>query len=168
VTARRHPSGAGAVPMIVVEPAGLAHLPLLVALHGRCFTPAWSEATVASLMTPPGCFGLIATLLDNGAARPAGFALARVAADQSELLSIGVVPHAQRRGIARRLVAACVERVAGAGATALFLEVGETNAAARALYDGLGFRMIGRRHHYYRTPDGGFEDAFVMRRDLVA
>jgi ribosomal-protein-alanine N-acetyltransferase len=168
VTSRRHPAGPGAVPMIVVEPTGLAHLPLLAALHGRSFTPAWSEATIASLLTPPGSFGLIATLLDNGAARPAGFALARVVADDAELLSIGVVPDAQRRGIARRLVAACVERVAGAGALALFLEVGEANDAARALYDGLGFRMIGRRHYYYRTADGGFEDALVMRRDLVA
>jgi ribosomal-protein-alanine N-acetyltransferase len=47
----------------------------------------------------------------------------------------------------------------------LFLEVGEANRAARALYDGLGFRVIGRRHRYYATP-AGFEDALVMRRDL--
>jgi ribosomal-protein-alanine N-acetyltransferase len=154
--------------MIVVEPTGLAHLPLLAALHGRCFTPGWSQATLASLLALPGSFGMIATVLDNGAARPAGFALARVAADEAELLSIGVVPDAQRRGIARRLIAAVVERVAGAGATALFLEVGEANAPARALYDGLGFQMVGRRHHYYRATDGSFEDALVMRRDLVA
>jgi ribosomal-protein-alanine N-acetyltransferase len=149
----------------VVEPAGVAHLALLTALHGRCFTPGWSEATMASLLSLPGTFGLLATVLDNGAAQPAGFALARRAADEAELLSLGVVPERQRRGIARRLVAACVERVAGA--TALFLEVGETNRGARALYDGLGFHVIGRRHQYYRTA-AGVEDALVMRRDLVA
>jgi ribosomal-protein-alanine N-acetyltransferase len=154
-------------PSIVIEPTGRAHLALLAALHARCFTPAWSEATIASLLMLPNSFGQIATLLDNGAARPAGFALTRVAADEAELLSIGVVPDAQRRGIARRLIAACVERVAGAGATKLFLEVGESNQAARALYDGLGFQTTGRRHHYYRLLDGSFEDALVMRRDLV-
>ncbi|MEJ0071756.1 MAG: hypothetical protein WDO24_26895 [Pseudomonadota bacterium] len=41
------------------------------------------------------------------------------------------------------------------------------NLAARALYDGVGFQATGRRHHYYRLPDGSFEDALVMCRDLV-
>jgi len=158
----------GAASAVVVEPAGPAHLALLTALHGRCFTPGWSSATLASLLATPGTFGLIATALDNGAAQPVGFALARVAADQAELLSIGVVPDRQRRGVARRMIAACVERVGGAGARALFLEVGEANRAARTLYEGLGFRVVGRRHQYYRTPDGAAEDALVMRRDLVA
>jgi ribosomal-protein-alanine N-acetyltransferase len=156
------------VAMIVIEPVARAHQTLLAALHGRCFPIGWSEATFAELLSLPNSFGLIATLLDNGAARPVGFALARVAADESELLTIGVVPDAQRRGIARRLIAACVERVANAGAHALFLEVGENNPPARALYEGLGFRTIGRRQHYYRLPDGSLEDALVMRRDLIA
>jgi ribosomal-protein-alanine N-acetyltransferase len=151
---------------IVIEPARAAHLALLTALHGRCFTPGWSEATMASLLAVPGAFGLIATELANGAALPVGFALARVVADEAELLSIGVVPERQRAGVARRLVAACVERVGALGAVVLFLEVGEANRAARALYDGLGFHVVGRRHGYYETPAGA-EDALVMRRDLV-
>ncbi|HUA50637.1 MAG TPA: GNAT family N-acetyltransferase [Candidatus Sulfotelmatobacter sp.] len=164
----RAPCRAGAARPLVIEPAGPAHVALLTALHGRCFTPGWPTATMASLVGLPGTFGLLATELDNGAAQPVGFALARVAADEAELLSIGVVPEHQRRGIARRLIAACVERVGGAGARALFLEVGVANEGARTLYESLGFRIIGRRHRYYRTPDGGFEDAVVMRRDLVA
>jgi ribosomal-protein-alanine N-acetyltransferase len=159
---------ASAVRPVVVEPAGPAHLALLTALHGRCFTPGWSTATMASLLGLPGSFGLIATRLDNGAAQPAGFALARIAADEAELLSIGVVPECQRRGVARRLVAACVERAGAAGAAALFLEVGKANQPARRLYEAMGFHVVGHRHRYYRTPDGGFEDAVVMRRDLVA
>jgi ribosomal-protein-alanine N-acetyltransferase len=151
---------------VIIESASVAHLALLTALHGRCFTPGWTEATMAGLLAVPGAFALIATELDNGAALPVGFALARVVADESELLSIGVVPERQRGGVARRLVAACVERAAAAGAVVLFLEVGEANQAARALYDGLGFHAIGRRHRYYETP-AGFEDALIMRRDLV-
>src|SRR5262249_25006292 len=99
---RRRAVGGGAT-AVVVGPAGIAHLALLTALHGRCFAPGWSAATMASLLGLPGSFALIATQLDNGAAQPAGFALARVAADEAELLSLGVVPERQRRGIARRL-----------------------------------------------------------------
>jgi ribosomal-protein-alanine N-acetyltransferase len=167
VTGFRSGSRANPAQAVVVEAAGAPHLALLASLHGRCFTPGWTEATFASLLAMPGSFGLIATLLDNGAAHPVGFALARIAADEAELLSMGVVKERQRRGIARRLVAACVDRVAGAGAAVLFLEVGTTNRAARALYDQLGFQAIGHRHGYYPTADGGAEDAVVMRRDLV-
>jgi ribosomal-protein-alanine N-acetyltransferase len=122
---------------------------------------------MTSLLSVPGAFALIATQLENGKAQPVGFALARVVADESELMALGVVPERQRQGVARRLVARCVERAGAAGAVCLFLEVGEANRAARALYDGLGFRPVGRRQHYYETPDG-FEDALIMRRDLVA
>ena len=40
-----------------------------------------------------------------------------------------------------------------------FLEVRESNAAARALYDDLGFELRGRRTRYYSDPD---EDGLVM------
>jgi ribosomal-protein-alanine N-acetyltransferase len=41
-----------------------------------------------------------------------------------------------------------------------FLEVRESNAAARALYKSLGFSDFGRRKGYYQKP---YEDAIVMR-----
>jgi len=47
------------------------------------------------------------------------------------------------------------------GVRAAFLEVRESNTAARALYGSRGFREIGRRKNYYRRP---VEDALVMRR----
>jgi ribosomal-protein-alanine N-acetyltransferase len=49
-----------------------------------------------------------------------------------------------------------------AGAAAMFLEVAESNAAARALYGGLGFAPVGRRPRYYENG----EDALVLRRAL--
>jgi ribosomal-protein-alanine N-acetyltransferase len=49
------------------------------------------------------------------------------------------------------------------GVRTAFLEVRESNLAARALYGSRGFTEIGRRHRYYRRP---VEDALVMRRIL--
>ena len=51
----------------------------------------------------------------------------------------------------------------GKGVRMAFLEVRESNSAARKLYDSRGFREIGRRRNYYRRP---VEDALVMRRIL--
>lgn len=48
------------------------------------------------------------------------------------------------------------------GATRLFLEVAEDNAAARALYDRLGFEPAGRRPRYYSRPNGPAVDALLL------
>jgi ribosomal-protein-alanine N-acetyltransferase len=45
----------------------------------------------------------------------------------------------------------------------LFLEVRESNAAARALYAARGFEPIARRARYYRKP---VEDAIVLRLEM--
>jgi ribosomal-protein-alanine N-acetyltransferase len=47
----------------------------------------------------------------------------------------------------------------------MFLEVRESNSAARALYASRGFLAVGRRRGYYRSP---VEDALVLRRDATA
>jgi ribosomal-protein-alanine N-acetyltransferase len=52
------------------------------------------------------------------------------------------------------------------GAAEIFLEVGEGNAPARALYQTNGFAAVGRRAAYYRHgPEAA--DAIVMRRALA-
>ena len=58
---------------------------------------------------------------------------------------VGVDPHQRRRGWARRLTLALADWAAGAGAERAYLQVEETNTAARRLYEGLGF---GNAHMY--------------------
>lgn len=43
---------------------------------------------------------------------------------------------------------------------AWFLEVRESNKAARELYGGMGFETVGRRRAYYRDPP---EDALILK-----
>jgi ribosomal-protein-alanine N-acetyltransferase len=160
----------------VIEPShslgitlvGLAHVDLLSALHGRCFTPGWHAATFMQSLVSPGAFALLAEADRNGRPEPVGFMLARAVGGESEILSLGVVPAARRGGIARRLLTAGTTRAASAGAQALFLEVAESNLPARELYQQAGFHIVGRRPDYYRLPGGGGEAALVMRRDLTA
>lgn len=97
---------------------------------------------------------------------PAGFALYRVAADEAELLTVSVVPEARRAGLGRALLDACEAGARQAGARRMFLEVGAGNAPARALYDGAGYREVGRRRGYYQRPDGSRDDALVLAKPL--
>ncbi len=95
----------------------------------------------------------------------AGYAIAHVAADEGEILNLGVAAAHRRRGVGRRLVQAMVATLAARGAAAVYLEVRESNAAARGLYLELGFREVGRRSRYYRQP---VEDAILLRAAISA
>jgi ribosomal-protein-alanine N-acetyltransferase len=138
--------------MIVgVETAGL-----LAALHAVCFPPGdcWDKAAMRELTAMPGCFGVVRMRGDA----PLGFALVRIAADEAEVLTLGVLPDWRRRGEGGALVGMVRDAAVARGATRLFLEVATANQAALSLYRSCGFVEIGRRRRYY--PDGG--DALVL------
>jgi len=88
--------------------------------------------------------------------------MGRVAAGEAEVLTLAVHPAARRAGFGAALMRALMAEAARRGGSELFLEVSAGNAAARALYAGLGASVAGRRRRYY--PDGS--DALVLRLAL--
>jgi ribosomal-protein-alanine N-acetyltransferase len=136
-----------------MKPVGPAHAAVFAAIHATAFPDEpWDEDSFAVLLGHPGVFGL---LDDRG-----GMILCRVAADEAEILTIGVT--ARRQGIGRGLLAAGVEQARALGAAAMFLEVAAGNVAARGLYAAAGFGEVGVRRGYY-ADDG---DAVVLRLGL--
>lgn len=95
-----------------------------------------------------------------------GFALAQVAADEAEILSIGVGGTWQRNGVGRRLVEGLMRAGAKAGARRIFLDVAPSNVAALALYGRCGFAESGRRKDYYVKAGGAREDAVQLAAAL--
>jgi len=63
-----------------------------------------------------------------------------------------------RRGIANELMRALIPCAKNEVASAILLEVRESNLAARGLYEKQGFREVGRRPAYYKNPA---EDAIL-------
>lgn len=145
-----------------VQPAGIAYAALIATLHEACLFPPWREATVGGLLGSPGGFGWIATLND----RPVGFALIREAADEAEILAIGVMPANRRRGVGRALLTAILRQCASRGLSRVYLEVAASNTAAKHAYGAAGFVQVGRRRQYYRAGETT-DDALVMRRELM-
>ena len=152
--------------------AGIADVAVLSALHEGCFEDSWSSQSMVEVITSPGVSSWLAAI---GAPRsiaptgllPVGFAIVRVAADEAELLSIGVIEAFRRKGVASRLITHAIEHVSARGARNLFLEVAEDNAAAQALYREHGFTRVGRRPDYYRAKDGTATAALTLRRHIV-
>ncbi len=92
-----------------------------------------------------------------------GFLIAQQLPPEWELENLVVVPGARRKGIGKRLLNALLAAARKTDNSAVFLEVRESNAAARALYETAGFERIGRRYAYYTSPS---EDAILYRRTL--
>ncbi|MCI4327910.1 MAG: GNAT family N-acetyltransferase [Thermoplasmata archaeon] len=64
--------------------------------------------------------------------------------------SVVVAPKFRRRGLARRLLAACHDAAAKRREKFVVLDVIDTNASAIALYDSLGYRPVGHDAHFAR------------------
>jgi len=89
--------------------------------------------------------------------RLAGFlAFRRSTNTEAELLNLAVDPQLRRQGIARRLLKAMLPTAGGE----VFLEVRESNLAARKFYQFMGFEVVGHRPEYYKNPG---ESGIVMK-----
>jgi len=122
-------------------------------LHAECFPDRpWSERDFAEL-AKSGC-EIIAS--ENS------FIVWRAAADEAEIITLGVRPALRRTGTASALLALMEKEAAKSGAAKIFLEVAADNAAATALYEKNGYAKIGIRPKYY---DG--VDAVMMGKNLT-
>lgn len=91
-----------------------------------------------------------------------GFAGGMVVDRDMEILDVAVASAHRRSGIARKLLAHVSYDAQMLGCTTSSLEVEDGNDAAISLYEGLGYKAVGRRRAYY----GAGRDAVVMRADL--
>lgn len=120
-----------------------------VAALARVVGDGWSAEELARERARAVARVLVA---DEGGV-PRGYVIAWVIAGEAEVLGLAVDPGARRRGVGRALLAAAL-----AGVERAHLEVRADNVAARALYEGFGFVVAGRRRAYYA--DG--QDALLM------
>ena len=80
----------------------------------------------------------------------------RLAEGEYEVLNLVVAPAFRRQGVARQLLGSVLP---GAGRV-VFLEVRESNLAARNFYKSMGFKEVSIRREYYDNPP---DSAIVMK-----
>jgi ribosomal-protein-alanine N-acetyltransferase len=150
---------------IEIVHGGPADLATVNQLMREAFDPrfgeAWTPSQCLGMVALPGVWFSIAWLDGN----PAGFALARVVADEAELLLIGIAPAMRRKGVGTALLRSIVADARDRGATTLHLEVRANNDAVQ-LYRAQGFQKIGERRDYYRGKDGKLFDAHTFSRSI--
>jgi ribosomal-protein-alanine N-acetyltransferase len=143
--------------MFRVRPATSADIPALVALErGAPAAAHWSDADYRRLFAEPA--GHVTLVIEEDCVQ--GFIAGRNLGPEWEIENVVIATLAQRRGLGTRLVQELLGLAQAQGAQGVFLEVRESNRAARALYSKLGFVASGRRKSYYRNPE---EDALLYQ-----
>lgn len=156
------PGRTGTTPAARVRGMRPGDLPNVLEIERRSFSIPWTERAFRHLMERDDGAVLVVEGPEGGLA---GYAAFWIVADEAELGDLAVRPERRRRGLGRALVEAVARAARDRGAETLFLQVRESNAAARALYREAGFRTVGRRSSYYRRPP---EDAVLLSRSLVS
>jgi [ribosomal protein S18]-alanine N-acetyltransferase len=146
---------------IVIEPAVEADLPEVVAMERACYSDPWAASSFAGLPDHPAVHFAVARTEARGAV--AGYVVAWFVADEGELANLAVAPAVRRRGVGLALLDSVLRAATARDIGTLFLEVRESNAAARKLYASRDFEEVGRRKGYYRSPQ---EDALILRCTL--
>ncbi|MBU1306682.1 MAG: ribosomal protein S18-alanine N-acetyltransferase, partial [Alphaproteobacteria bacterium] len=146
-----------------IEPGQTKDADDLARIHAKGFYRGWSSVEFASFLSERDTPVYVAC---DAKRRIAGFALVRIAADESELLTIAVDPKWRGKRIGQALMAAVFTDLLMSPARRMFLEVSEDNVAAIRLYEGQGFATVSSRKGYYPKPDGSAATALVMARDL--
>jgi ribosomal-protein-alanine N-acetyltransferase len=141
-----------------IRPATLADLSGIIALERDSHSAAhWPEPTYRRMFAADSALRIVLVVEDHDAA-VRGFAIARVVGEEGEIENIVVDHKRQNQGWGTGLLLRMIERARSRNVSRLFLEVRESNPAARALYEKCGFALSGRRRAYYTRPS---EDAVV-------
>lgn len=142
----------------MIRAATPADVDAIIALERGSPTAAhWSHVQYDAILNAPHAAERLVLLFEAGNG-VLGFVVAHTAAEEWELENIVVAESSRRRGLGGQLVQALLDAARQQHARAIFLEVRETNASARALYRACGFQETGRRPNYYSCPT---EDAIL-------
>ncbi|HZU23416.1 MAG TPA: ribosomal protein S18-alanine N-acetyltransferase [Terriglobales bacterium] len=143
-----------------IRAAAAGDIPRLLELSRQsAFAAWWSEKKYEQCIG--GSSGWV--LVGEIGAEIVGFAVASIAAGECEIENIAIAPQHRARGCGSKLLAEVIARAGRQGCRAIWLEVRESNEAARRLYSRAGFAAAGRRRHYYRDPA---EDALILKLTL--
>jgi ribosomal-protein-alanine N-acetyltransferase len=130
-------------------------LPSVVAIERLSFSTPWSETSFLDEIYKHHSTAKVSVAGE----RVVGYICANQIADEGHILNLAVHPDFRRKGIANTLVKNIIEELKENACRFLYLEVRASNNAARKLYEGFGFSVVGARKAYYTEPK---EDAVIM------
>lgn len=149
---------------VTIRDATLADVDAIAAIERGTFSDPWSARSFRELVGRPDVVFEVAESPELPLGAIAGYAIVYLADADGDLANLATAAGTRRRGIGRLLLRHSLATARQRGAHLVFLEVRESNHAARTLYESEGFTGVGRRARYYAHP---VEDALILRKELV-
>lgn len=138
---------------VAIRSASLNDAPAILAIEQQAPRAAhWTPEQYSKLV------GGGVVLVAEEAGQLCAFICAKAVAGEWEIENVVAAAAFLRRGNADELVRELIRRAENEAASAILLEVRESNLPARRLYEKHGFREVGRRRAYYKDP---MEDAIL-------
>lgn len=141
----------------IVRPAVDADIDAVGIIEQASFSDPWPRGGFEPLVRAPRCLFMVAE--EGPGEGVAGYSIVRWVEDEAELLNIAVAVEQRGKGIGGQLLDEVVRSLEERAIRHIFLEVRDSNIAARELYRSRGFRELSRRTGYYQRPT---EDAIVL------
>ena len=142
-----------------------ADVPTIQEIERRIFSTPWPRnAYYRELSSRNSAYYVVLHRATDRGAEIVGYGGMWRMYDEAHVTTIGVRHDVQHRGYGRVIFAGLVQAAYDMGAKGVTLEVRTSNDKAMRMYEGFGFKVIGRRKGYY-TDNG--EDAIVMWSDSI-
>ncbi|MEO8335694.1 MAG: ribosomal protein S18-alanine N-acetyltransferase [bacterium] len=153
---------------LVIRPAEHYDIPEVLRIERDSFADPWSADSFLTSLELDRMRFLVAEERGEGDSSRTGngmlvgYVIALVLGEEAEIANLAVSSDARGRGVGGLLLDRVTDELVQRGVWSVYLEVRESNTAARALYKSRAFRQVGRRRGYYRHPA---EDALLLKRD---
>lgn len=144
-----------------IAPASLSQLSGIATVEKACFAQPWSEQSLASELSKDNSLMMVALGDDS---EIIGWAGLEHICGEGSVTNIAVLPKSRRCGAGQALTEALIDSARSLSLDWLMLEVRISNFAAVALYQKMGFELLGIRPNFYEFPR---EDAMIMRHSLT-
>lgn len=142
----------------------------IVAIENDCFTDAWSAESFRSSLANPFCEVIVGVChgdgysdTDDELSNIVAYAVMMHIYEQGEIAKVAVAKSYRRQGIALRLVGWLLKIAEHEDVENVFLDVRQSNEAARALYEKAGFTPYATAEAFYKSP---VETAIKMKYDV--
>ena len=129
----------------------------IAAIEAACFDDAWKKEAIEKEITYSETVTNVVAVADGILI---GYMNVQIIMDECDIRRVAVLPDFRSMHVASILMSSLLHFTEESGVKSHFLEVRESNDAARGLYGKFGFLENGRRKKYY----DGVEDAILMIR----
>ena len=155
------------MPKIIVDVMGVESTRILAEIYSEAFKnmpeQKWGFSELFELFSIRETISFVICL----DAKPIGFALLRILADEGEIITFCILPKWCNNGYGKILLERIVDTLKKRSIKKLFLEVRENNKVAIKLYNNCSFKVIGRRKKYYKNNQAEKIDALVMQYQFI-